>query len=223
MLISVLIGLGPVLLAIALARRHRSSVLLAGTIETLHSPPMIYFNDGYWTPDRLGGGTWGIEDVLLCFSLGAGVWFAAIFAYRQQLATSIVWRTIVARLLAIALPTTALAFVFHWLGLTEMEVIVSVMLVTTVALGLLRPDLVRLSISAVLLYVPYYTAFLLVCGALLPGFFGIWSGSDLWGATFFGLPVDEIAFILAFAACYPLIVGIVLDARLRPRAEPVRP
>ena len=101
-----------------------------------------------------------------------------------------------------------------------MEVIIGVMGCAFVTLAVLRPDLLPLSMAAVLLYVPYYVAFLLFCGAVLPGFFEIWNGPDLWGWRLFGLPVDEAAFVLAFAACYPLIIGVALAARLSPQATP---
>lgn len=221
-LLSALLGVPGVLVAIAMAGRHRGSVLLAGLIETLHAPPLIWFDGSYWTPQRLGGLPVGVEDVIVSFSLGAGVWFAAILPFRRRLDLTGTWERSLVRLVAIGVGGALLALPIWLAGAGVMTVLLVVMLVVALVLGAARPGLLPLSLAALVLYPAYYVAILFLAAALDPSFFAIWDGPELWGPRLFGLPIEEIAFVAMFSITYPLIVGFALDARLdKPAALPL--
>lgn len=212
-----LVGTAVALLAVALAGRHRGTVLLAGAIETLHAPLTPLFDGVYWSPQRLGGLAMGIEDVLVCFSLGAGAWFCAVLPWQHRLEVTLAWAPALRRLLWIALLPALPAAVLFAAGATVMESLMLATVVTAAALLARRPALWRLPAAALALYVPYYSAFLIASAALVPGFAAMWDGPELWGPRLLGVPVDELAWVASFALCFPLVIGTVLDARIAPR------
>jgi hypothetical protein len=211
-LASNLLGLPAVIAFIILAGRLRWSVVAAGAIELAHSPPLVWFNGVYWNPERLGGTSWGVEDVLVSFSLGAGVWFAAMWPFRSTVIFNGSFPTMAGRFAAIAAPTTMLAWVVWRLGAGVMETLLIVMAVTIAVLGSLFPRRLRFVFAAVRYYPIYYLGVLFLTEWLYPGFFAIWDGSELWDVRLFGLPAEEILFVLFFCACYPLIVATVFGA-----------
>ncbi|MCB1498781.1 MAG: hypothetical protein KDK07_03160 [Bauldia sp.] len=218
---TLLIGL-VIPVALFFPSRHRITIMLAGAIELLHSPPVIVFNDVYWNPPRMGGGSWGLEDLILSFGLGAGVWAAAIAPLHSRLRYSFAPRRVIIRLLCVGLPPVALALGVREAGVSVMTNLLIVMLATGAVLALLQPRLLRLSAAGVLIYPPYYLAVLFLCGWLIDGFFAIWSGPELWGIRIVGFPIEEIIFVYLFSFCYPLIIGTVLSAQIieRPRDAP---
>ncbi|MCP4383166.1 MAG: hypothetical protein GY798_17400 [Hyphomicrobiales bacterium] len=216
-LLSTLVGIPGVLIALAVAGQYRLSVLIAGLIETLHAPPLVWFDGVYWSPQRIGDLAVGVEDVLVCFSLGAGAWFASILPFRSRLIIVGRWRDSIARLIAVSAGGALLGLLVWLAGAGVMAVLLIVMFVMTVVLGGLRPHLLQLSLAAVILYPVYYAGVLWITAGLVPGFFGIWDGPELWGPRLLGLPVEELAFVAMFSISYPLIIGTVLDVRLPSR------
>lgn len=217
-LLSNLLGLPAIAVAFLFSGPHRTSGLLAGALEVLHSPPLIFFNGVYWSPERVGGLTWGLEDVLVCFSLGAGVWFAALAGCRRPFSYQLRYSEFALRAARIAVPTIALSFVVWSMGAGLMETLLLVMIAACAGLLAIRPALARFAVCAALLYPPYYLAILYGTGWLAPDFFLIWNGTQLWNITVAGLPLEEIAFVIVFSFCYPLIIGYSLDVRFDPPA-----
>ncbi|MCP3056972.1 lycopene cyclase domain-containing protein [Aurantimonas marianensis] len=211
-LVAALIGLPGAALAIVLAGRLRWSIVVAGLVGMVLAPPVILFDATYWTPTRIGGGMWGSEDILVSFSLGAGVWFAAIVPWRGRLLLSAAWGPALRRLAAIATLTTLTAIVVHTVGASNTGTLVIVMAATAVVLGAWRPVRLRYAAAALLLYPPYYVLVLFAAAALVPGFFSIWNGPELSGVRIAGLPIEEIVFVAAFSVSFPLIMATVLDA-----------
>ncbi len=213
-LVSNLLGLPGVVLFVIWAGRYWKSVVAAGAIELLHSFPLFWFNGVYWTPHRLGGVAWGIEDILVCFSLGAGVWFFAILPVRARLAVRFKPKRFAIRLMAIAVPSTGFAILVWSLGAGVMETLLIVMTATGMALAAWRPQLLCLSAAAAGLYPAYYLMILYGTLVIVPDFFSMWDGSELWGIDVFGLPLEEIAFVLVYSAVYPLIIGTIFAAEI---------
>ncbi|MCA8909617.1 MAG: hypothetical protein KDA64_17260, partial [Rhodospirillaceae bacterium] len=104
-LLADLLGLPAVLAAFVVLRSQRRLLLLAGLVETAHSPPLVYFQNRYWSPDRITGGWWRPEDVIVCFSLGCLVWAAAMLPLRRRLVIDLSVRVFAGRILAIAAAT----------------------------------------------------------------------------------------------------------------------
>lgn len=212
-LLAALLGLTPVVLAIALLPRLRGTIVLAGFVETLHSPFVVHFEDVYWRPHRLGGGSWGLEDVLVSFELGAGVWAAAAALAGRRLNIRIAPWQLIRRLVAVALLGAAAALAVSMLGARVMDTLIVVMAMAALTLAWLQPGLWRLSVLALAVYPAYYCLVLWLAISLAPGLEQVWSGPELRGPRIAGLPLEEIAFAAVFSTCYPLVMAWILDAR----------
>jgi hypothetical protein len=46
-----------------------------------------------------------------------------------------------------------------------------------------------------------------------------WNPHNLWGPRLFGVPVEEVAWALAYGAVWPLFMAYVFDARPVPRLD----
>lgn len=211
-----LLGFGAVLAMLALAGPQRRTALAAGGIEALHAPLTPLFDQVYWSPARLGGGWMGIEDILLCFCLGVGSWVAASLPWRRRLVGRAGWRRAAWRLVVISVLSAPPSFALRALGLTTMETLIAGMLAVGAVLGLRRPDLVRIGLAGALAYPPVYVAIIVAGAALTPTLFAMWDGPELWGPRLAGLPLDEFAWVSAFAFAYPLIIATALDAEILP-------
>jgi len=215
-LLANLLGLPAVLAAFVFLRDQRRLLLLAGMVEVAHSAPLVFFQGRYWAPERLFGVAWGLEDILVCFSLGCLVWAAAYVPLRRRLTINLAVPIFVRRIFAVAALTIPAAAIVWLLGVGVMGTLIVVMILTAAALLVMRPGLWRLSLSAVLLYPPYYVLVLFVGSWIGTDFFSIWDGPELWGPVLFGLPVDEIVFVYVFSLCYPLIFGFASGVTIRP-------
>ncbi len=219
-LLATLFGLPAVAVVVLAFPRHRGGILLAGALETLHAPPLVFFQGVYWSPQRVGGLALGLEDLLLCFSLGCGAWAAAALPHGARLRIDIQPKRFARRALIVAVPTTAIGFVLWVAGTGVMTILFATMLPTAAALLFLRPRLWRLAAWSIALYPPHYCAILYFAEGLGADFFAIWDGPQLSGARLWGLPVEEIGFAYCFAFCYPVLFGWLVEASLRegPRA-----
>lgn len=216
-LVATLAGTALAALAWAFAGPQRGPMLWAGAMEAIHAPFSPLFGQVYWSPGRLGGQIFGIEDILVCVMLGAGVWFAAALPWRDRLRAPADRDGALLRFVILVLVPIPVGMGLRYgLNLTVMESLIVGMLGLTAVLLALRPDLWRLSVAGVLIYLPYYLVFMALCLALIPGFAAVWDGPELWGPRLLGVPVDELAWATAFAACYPAVVATVLDLRFGP-------
>lgn len=212
-LLSSLLGVPGVLIAFAAAGYLRTSVFIAGLVTTLYALPLASLDAPYWTPQRLGGFAVGVEDVIVSLSLGAGVWFAATLPFRKRVTIAGRWPDTLARFAGVGLGGLALSLLAQSIVPIYMPALLMVMIAMAFVLGWLRPDLLPPALASLVLYPAYYIAILYLSQALLPGFFDLWDGPELWGPRLFGLPIEEVAFVAMFSFTCPLVVGSVIDAR----------
>jgi hypothetical protein len=68
-------------------------------------------------------------------------------------------------------------------------------------------------VPGALLFTAYYFVLFGLWRLLMPGFMGMWNGSELTGAQFLGIPVDEYLWVLSFCTGFPITMAFALDAR----------
>ncbi len=75
------------------------------------------------------------------------------------------------------------------------------MVIGAIAMVLCRPDLGRKTWVGGLLFLGYYTIYLLGLEWTAPGYIArVWNLSALSGLSLFGMPVEELLFAIAFGA-----------------------
>ena len=63
----------------------RQAALLAGIGMIPFAPFATFLQDTYWKPIRIGGGDWGIEDIIFGFAAGAVVFWAATWPIASRI------------------------------------------------------------------------------------------------------------------------------------------
>lgn len=213
-LVASLAGLAPVLAAYLAPSRHRRMMLLSAAAAICVSPGAIVYEGEYWNPIRWGGGSFGIEDVLFCFSFGSLAWLCAVWPTGRGVEVGLHGRTFVRRFAA-ALCAYNAAWAALWLGgVSACTAAIVVQLALTAAILGMRRDLWPLAISSAMAYLALYCSTLFAVKAFLPNLFRLWNGSRLSGARMLGLPVEEYLSILAFAAAWSTLIAYAADARL---------
>jgi Lycopene cyclase len=217
-LLSELAGLPVVCLALAVARAERTLALACGASMVLCSPLSLLHEGHYWTPGRLFGGGWGIEDVLFCLRCGVLASIGMLWPWRHLIQMR---------------PTSAVAL-RRWVGCTAvsgallvslMAAGFSVMLSFILAQAMLcafiagiRTDYLRLVLAGATIFPLYYFLHLHVLRLLLPGFMQMWNGTQLIDAHLLDVPIEEYLWVISFSACAPLVMAYVFNVQV---ASPV--
>lgn len=217
-IVSVAIGVPPVALAFVFARGERPFMALAGSLQTLLTPAIIFFQDVYWKPQRVFDLAFGIEDFVLNFLLGSMVWFCAVYFLRERYTRNITARKITFRLTFLTAINTPILYL-SWIYLKDpMISVIIVQIFVTIEIMVLRPELWKLPLFSAAVYTPFYFVWLWSARQFGVDIDAIWSGPVLWDPRMAGVPIEELFFAATYAACYPLIIGYIADLRARPKA-----
>jgi hypothetical protein len=104
----------------------------------------------------------------------------------------------------------------QWSGMVIMTASACVQLATAVGLLLIRRELLPMYGWNLALYSPYYLTWLYLTQWVDPEFLAMWSGPSLSGLRLWGLPIEELAWLVTFGTSYPGLVAFAADARLSP-------
>lgn len=215
-LLANLLGLLPLGATLFLARRLRNTAIVCGVLLCIYCPPVSWLYEGvYWTPDRLFGGAWGIEDLMFCFHAGAMSWICALSPWGAAVEIRAVARVAVRRLLTISLLATVFLLCLLAYGLPVFQSFLVVQTASTIALVLMRPAYARLILSGVPLFTLYYFILLSIWRILMPDFMDMWSGTELTGNLVMGVPVEEYFWVCSFCAGFVVTMAFVLEARFK--------
>lgn|SRR6185437_10981173 len=220
-LLANLLGLLPLGVALLLARRLRNTAILCGAILSLYSPPVAWLYERvYWTPGHIFGGGWGIEDVMFCFHAGAISWLCALGPWGNSVQIFPVATVALQRLLLVSLFAAIGLTCFLVFDVTVTLAFLLVQTISTAILVLMRPSYVRLIVSGAPLFIAYYFILLGLWRLLMPGFMNMWNGTELTGAQFLGVPVEEYLWVLSFCTGFPITMAFALDARIGTHHSP---
>jgi hypothetical protein len=222
-LLANLLGLVPLGIMLFLARRMRHTAVICGVTLVVYSPPVSWLYEGvYWSPPRVFGGRWGIEDAMFCFHAGSVSWVCAVgpwwdrfrFAPRAAIA---VWRLLIVS----ALATTALIALLAS-GFTVLGAFLATQSLSTAIILAIRPKYLRLVLPGAILFMAYYFALLALWRLLMPGFMDMWSGTELAGGKLLGIPAEEYLWVLSFCTGFPITMAFALEARFKPEGSAAR-
>lgn len=206
------------LLALYTISEHRRDLLIAGLCAVpmaLHSMTMV---PDYWNPRRIAVLLVGPEDVLFCFSFGVIAWAFAVAPWRSRLATRPQPATAAAWAAMISLFGYLLYDVARMAGTPTMGSHLLAMVGVALALLSVRPRLWRLSLSGALILPLFYILGTAPIVLVWPDFFGQWSTGGTSGYSLAGIPIEELLWAIGFGACFPAMVGCMLDARVAPES-----
>lgn len=218
-LLSAFLGLPAVVLGFVFAGKFRRMMLWSGLLMTLFSPLSVLSQKEYWSPVRIGRGPFGIEDVIVSFSLGSVIFLAGAAPVQARIKIEIGLTNFLKRFFPVGLMGAAIFSLLFFLGAGSLLTSILTFWVLTVALLLINRDFLWACFRGALLYSAYYCAVLYATALISPGFFRMWDGYAVWGPRLLGLPIEDIIWVFSLAVCYSLVVFHASRAVLFPRND----
>jgi len=207
--------------ALSLAWRLRRTAIICGITLVLYSPPVSALYEGvYWAPSRVFGGSWGVEDAMFCFHAGAISWLCAFAPWESRFRFSPRVGVTVRRLAVVSVLAAMALLGFLVSGFTVLAAFLATQTLSTAAILIVTPAYGRLLMPGAILFLAYYFLLLGVWRLMMPGFMDMWSGTELLGGKFLGIPVDEYIWVVSFCTGFPITMAFAFDARIRERSSP---
>lgn len=195
---------------------QRRMMLLSGLLAAPFACCSVLFIPEYWNPVRILDFFFktGPEDIIFSFINGGIAWLLAAWAVRKKLTINIRAGILLRRYAAYSASFMAVGFLLRQGGAGIMTATILSILLCSLLLLCLRPDLWVLPFAGLI----GFTALYLVCVDILlgvfPEFLLQWNMENLWGVSLLGIPVEEILWASSFGFCWPLFIAHISDARL---------
>jgi hypothetical protein len=205
----------PLTVALLFARRLRNTAIVCGVILSFYSPPVAWLYERvYWAPVRVFGGDWGVEDVIFCFHAGVLSWLCALGPWGNKIQISPVATVAFRRLLLLTLFAGIVLTCLRGCGFTVLLAFLIAQTISSAILLMMRPSYVLLVVSGVPLFMTYYFVLLGLWRLLIPGFMDMWTGTELTGRQFLGVPMEEYLWVVSFCTGFPITMAFAFDVRL---------
>lgn len=200
--------LAPWLTAYAAFRQHRRAMWWASLFTTPFGLTEPLFVPEYWNPpslfDLARSTGFDIESLIFCFGIGGigAVLYNILTSRRSRAVPAGERQSSRHRLHLWALLAPFLAFpVLYPLPWNPIYPAIVAMILGAIVAVLCRPDLAEKTWVGALLFLGYYTVFMLGLEWIAPGYIErVWNLVALSGLTVAGFPIEEFLFAAAFGA-----------------------
>ena len=205
-LLAALAGLPAVLASYLLAKRHQKMMMISGLLLTMLAPTSPLHQDVYWSPLRIWGGSFGIEDILTCFSLGSLIYLASVLSFPGRIRHNLSSWVFLKRLFYLGVPSGVLFVALYSVGTGAMTASISSGTAILTIVLIREKSLWKIPLVTSLIYVPYYFFIITVASILSPELIPLWDGPDNWGLRLFGLPIEEVVWIFILTASFSAFI-----------------
>ena len=202
------------LLLFIAAGDQRRPMLWSALLSAPYGFLSIIFVPDYWNPVRIGEWGAGIEDIIFSFANGGIVWFLVTWPLRNRLSLDIQIKRMLRRYLVWTAGGTPLGLFLLFMGADPMHGVLLVLSVMIVVFLWLRSELWPLFLFGAVSFGAMYTVTCIIAFSLNPDFLMQWNIQALSGYYFFGVPLEEIAWSIAFGAVWPLLVAYAFETRI---------
>ena len=193
----------------------------------LCSPLSLLHESNYWTPGRLFGGGWGIEDVLFCLRCGVLASIGMLWPWCHLISMHPTSAVALRRWLACTAVSGALLVSFMAAGLSVMLSFILVQALLCATIAGIRPEYLRLVLTGATVFPLYNFLHLHLMRLLFPVFMQMWNGTQLIDVRLLDVPIEEYLWVISFSACAPLVMAYILNLQVvspvalrEPRLEP---
>lgn len=198
----------------ALGGPQRKIMLFSGAITVPFIPMGALYTGEYWTPLRLFGLPFGIEDALWLFSMGATSWFCATLLLRNSVTVDFKWRQSLVRLLIAIVPALLSVSLLMHMGISWTVTAYIVPSGLAAIILLFRPRYAVLSAFGSVFTGAVCLIETNLCFVFWPHFLSFWTTGTVWREAVLGVPVGDILFSVIVGACHPVLVAYATDARI---------
>jgi hypothetical protein len=174
---------------------------------------LIFFENEYWNPVRIGGWILGIEDMLISYSVGAMVWLALLLFKNQKVIFENPDRQTHKRYLVLAAFSVGSFLIFILIGLAKMTSIIMSYSIIGLLLFFRKKPLQKLAVRGIWRFPLFYLFLVKLFFVLWPDFVFQWNLTSFWGTPILGIPLGEYTWALSFGFYWPLFVGYLLDVK----------
>jgi hypothetical protein len=195
------------------AAQFRATVLSG----LLNAPCCIFMpllEDRYWSPRRVGGWILGLEDLLCSFSVAAMAWLTVLLLLRGKVTLVATTPGFVRRFNIAAGMSVGLFLAYYVARFDPMSSLILALAAVAIFLQMMRKDLWPLALCGVFGFPTLYWLLLRAIFWFWPGFAVQWNPYSVWGRTFLGVPLGEMAWATIFGAYWPLLVAYALGIQL---------
>jgi hypothetical protein len=169
----------------------------------------------YWTPLRLGGGPFGIEDVLFCMNAAVMVWLLATWPFARRITIDITLREVFMRYVLILISGTGAFLLLFMSNEPVMTGTLVIMMTAMLAFIGLECHSWPLAVTGVALFLPLYVIVVGTEFAVWPAYVYSWGSTTIWGNLVAGVPIGEIAWAAAFGLLWPLLIAFSFKIRFK--------
>lgn len=169
----------------------------------------------YWSPKRVGGGAFGVEDLLTGFAVGVFAWLLAAVPGLVSSRT-LHWRRrpAVWRLVGCWTGGVLGFFVLWRVGAPPMPLYIACLGAGALGMVLCRPVLWPMAVSGALGLALLWFVVVTICFLIWPDSVSGWNETSALGRLYVGVPLGELVWAAAFGGAWPMFTVFVLDARL---------
>jgi hypothetical protein len=194
---------------------QNKAIILCGLINMTAFPFLIFLENEYWKPVRIGGGSLSIEDALCSYDVAALLWLILSFGVTISEAFEFRWGMVLRRFLLSGL---LIGFVFTagcFLGLRGMTSLLVTQIFVLPFLYCLKPKIWPLVLRGLLLYPLIYFVIVKFYFWIWPDFIRQWNLDGPWGTMILGVPLGEFAWAVGFALWWPPFFAFICNLDLR--------
>lgn len=206
-------------LVVVFFRSQRRAILLSGALAVPQALFAIFLVPKYWHPKLVAVSAVGLEDVIFMFLCGGMAWVEACWPFRGRLALHVRAPIVLARWAGGVAFAVAAFLALLAAGLRGMLVPVIIMAAWIAVLLVRRTGLWPLTAAAAVQSLVLYAFTLAMMKVIWPGFFSAWTWTNLSGAGVGGVPVEEIAWGLAYGPFWGTTMAYVLGVEWKAPRE----
>lgn len=195
-------------------------MLLSGLANVPSFGMLIYLEEKYWRPVRIGGWILGLEDALCSFVVAAMAWFIAALFFRDRILLEMRGAMVWCRYLLVAGFSMAAFLMAFFAGLSGMSALIVACAGVTLFLLATQKPLWPLALLGLFAFPAFYLSVVKVDFWLWPDFVSQWSPQPPWGLRFRGIPLGEIVWSSVFGAYWPLFTTYIFNGRTRSQTVP---
>ena len=199
-----------------LQKNHWRLMMICGALNAPCFPFLIFLENEYWNPVRVGGWILGVEDILCSFMVAVISWFVIAMSFGRRIKLpdklTILWP----RYRIIAGISVIIFLLCYLAGLKGMTSLLTACGSVAALLLLWKKERWPFALVGIAGFSVIYLVLVSIYFFIWPEFVLQRNTQAFWGGLILGIPLGEIAWASIFGAYWPLFMMHILDLQNEP-------